>query len=151
VAKQTQAAIDAYLKRYIPPGSYYQTTDGEVRYYPMVPEPDPTPVEKVPAGLVQLPSPKKLVTSGLPAATPTPPLPGTADFVAVPEGTPPSSGTEVGEANRSETRGAQVAAPAQHETHTPRQTNHPHSRSSKTACLQRSRETTQDFINRFGS
>jgi tetratricopeptide (TPR) repeat protein len=30
------------------------------------------PVEKVPADLVQLPSPKPLVTSGLPAATPTP-------------------------------------------------------------------------------
>jgi hypothetical protein len=165
------------------------------------------PVERVPADVVQLPSPKPLITSGLPAATPTPapviPAP-TPPLVTIrppwpivgpsaPTQTPtPESGLQLPsdicpppgyatlsdishlkrweppagytwdswraqvsawkeEASRSETLGAQVAAPAQHETHTPRQTNHPHSRSSKTARLQRSPESTQDFINRFGS
>jgi tetratricopeptide (TPR) repeat protein len=97
-AKQTQAEIDAYLKRYIPPDSFYQTTDGEVRYYPMVPQPVPTatPEDRSPptlepagpgtVGFVPMmpptpsaspaatpvePSPKPLVTMRLPAATPT--------------------------------------------------------------------------------
>ena len=107
VAKQTQAEIDAYLKHYIPLGSYYQTRDGEVRYYPMVPEPDPTatPEDRSPptleparpgtVGFVPMmpptlsatpaatpvePSPKSLVTSRLPAATPTPTLDAKAYF-----------------------------------------------------------------------